>query len=160
MAETQCYADKDDAEDAEQVVPSQRAPRSAAAAAPKPRARRLTAKQVETKEERAALRRQRLALRRPAGAPQPDVFRRGRLPVTVPEEFSISKAQLKNYTEEATEALSWALLQDKWAKANLDDPEVLDLAVTDYLACLFDQGESKATAAAALFRTIFVKGLP
>ena len=56
-----------------------------------------------------------------------------------------------------TEALAWALMQQQWAKAILDDLEVLDFAATDFLAYLLGQGEGKVTAAAALFRTNFVK---
>ena len=144
------------------AAPAGRA-RGAAAVAPRqPRLLRQDAseKASRARAERAAQRQARSLLRRPVAA-SPRVFGAGSmLPLTLPEEISVSQQQLETYALEAKECFEWIRLSPEWSTINLKDPELLDQAVTAYLALLFDLGEPKSVASSTIFGVIFDQGLP
>ena len=133
------------------------APRPSQAAPVRPGRRSTTAKATEARQARQQARVTRAAKRRPAASstdPSTPVV------LTVPEEFSVSAEQMATYNAEAGEFLGWLKHSGLAKTSELKDEAVLDAMTVQYLATLFDEGESYATAAAVVFGLVFRFGPP
>ncbi len=80
--------------------------------------------------------------------------------LTVAEEFSVSLEQMATHNAEAVEFLNWLKLSSLADSAGLKDEAVLDAMTVKYVATLFDEGMSYATAAAVVYGRMFKFGLP
>ena len=123
--------------------------------------RSATAKAEQSRTQRASERAAKLeARRRPSAAPPTTSPLDADVPLTEPEEFSVSPDLMAKYLAEAAEFAAWAQKAPEVAGLSLRDPEQLDQVLVTYLSQLFKEGEEGHVARATFYGVIFKRGLP